>query len=240
MSGLSFRPSNLFRSLSCAWRKENTTTSRRKLSQLSHTFCPSRLPEPGLAEPVRWALAQSGIEWEDKRINHDDWPALKPTTPYGKLPLLEVDGVVIPQSFAQLRYVGKIGGLYPNDPIEAAVCDAAADAVVDINGPMRGALYEQDPERKAQMCKDLAENIIPTWLANLEKVLESAGGKYFACEQLSIGDIAVVARLNWIKTGSFEGIPPSVVDDFPLLSSLMERVMAEPRIAEYMGLKSKK
>ncbi|CAN0530243.1 unnamed protein product, partial [Scytosiphon promiscuus] len=57
---------------------------------------------------------------------------------------------------------------------------------------------------------------------------------------LSIGDIAVVTRLNWIKTGSLEGIPPSVVDGFPLLSSLMERVMAEPRIAEYMESRSKK
>ncbi|CAN0280229.1 unnamed protein product, partial [Hapterophycus canaliculatus] len=58
--------------------------------------------------------------------------------------------------------------------------------------------------------------------------------------QLSIGDIAVVARLNWIKTGSLEGIPPTIVDGSPLLSSLVERVMAEPRIATYMESRIKK
>lgn len=61
---------------------------------------------------------------------------------------MEVDGVVIPQSLAQLRYVGKIGGLYPTDPIQAALADAAADALTDIFAPMRAAYEEQDGEKK--------------------------------------------------------------------------------------------
>ncbi|CAN0093395.1 unnamed protein product, partial [Hapterophycus canaliculatus] len=107
---------------------------------------------PGLGEPIRLALAQSGVEWEDNRISKDEWPALKSALPFGQLPILEVDGVVIPQSSAQLRYVGKIGGFYPTDPIQAAFCDAAADAVEDITDSMRGALYEKDPEKKVSCC----------------------------------------------------------------------------------------
>ncbi|CAM9234269.1 unnamed protein product [Hapterophycus canaliculatus] len=103
-----------------------------------------------MGEAVRLALAQSGVEWEDNRINSDDWPALKPTTPYGQLPIMEIDGAVIPQSYAQLRYVGKIGGLYPKDPIPAAFCDAAAEAVLDIHGPMRDSIFERDQEKKAR------------------------------------------------------------------------------------------
>ena len=53
------------------------------------------------------------------------------------------------------------------------------------------------------------------------------------CFQLSIGDIAVVARLVWLNEGSLEGIPTTIVDEYPLLSSLIERVNAEPKIAAY-------
>ncbi len=50
-----------------------------------------------------------------------------------------MDGAVIPQSQAQLRYVGKLGGLYPTDPVQAAFADAAIDAVMDIHNPVSKA-----------------------------------------------------------------------------------------------------
>lgn len=76
-----------------------------------------------------------------------DCPA---ATPNGQLPIIEVDGTVIPQSSAQMRYVGKIGGLYPTDPIDAAFADAAMDSVTDIHIPMRASLQEKDDEKKVR------------------------------------------------------------------------------------------
>lgn len=58
--------------------------------------------------------------------------------------------------------------------------------------------------------------------------------------QLSIGDIAVVARLNWIRGGSLDGIPTTIADSCPLLLSLVDRVMAEPKIVAYMESRPKK
>lgn len=71
-----------------------------------------------------------------------------PATPNGQLPIMEVDGKVIPQSVAQIRYVGKVGGLYPTDPIEAALADAAIESVIDIHGPMRDSIQEKDDAKK--------------------------------------------------------------------------------------------
>ena len=45
----------------------------------------------------------------------------------------------------------------------------------------------------------------------------------------------MVARLNWLKDGTLEGIPTAIVDEYPLLSALVDRVMSEPRIAAYYG-----
>ena len=52
--------------------------------------------------------------------------------------------------------------------------------------------------------------------------------------QLSTADIAVVARLNWLKDGTLEAVPTTIVDGYPLLSALVDRVMSEPRIVAYV------
>lgn len=33
----------------------------------------------GIAEPIRWALEQSGLQWEDKRLTAEEFGVLKPS-----------------------------------------------------------------------------------------------------------------------------------------------------------------
>ncbi|CAM9922905.1 unnamed protein product, partial [Ectocarpus sp. 8 AP-2014] len=106
--------------------------------------------QAALGEQLRLALAQSGVEWIDHRVTFEEWPTLKPTMPYQQMPVLEVDGAVIPQTFAILRYVGKMGDLYPTDPIQAAFADSATDAVNDMHGHMRGIFLEKDADAKVR------------------------------------------------------------------------------------------
>jgi glutathione S-transferase len=42
-----------------------------------------------------------------------DWPARKANTPFGALPVLEVDGQTVSQSNAINRYVGKLAKSLP-------------------------------------------------------------------------------------------------------------------------------
>lgn len=58
--------------------------------------------------------------------------------------------------------------------------------------------------------------------------------------QLSIGDLAVVSMLNNFRDGAVQGTPTTIVDEYPLLMSLIETVMAEPKIAAYMEARPKK
>ena len=63
---------------------------------------------PGRGESVRLALAISGIEFIDKRIPFPEWRELKPTTPWGSMPVLQLtDGTTIAQQRALLRAVGR-------------------------------------------------------------------------------------------------------------------------------------
>ena len=55
---------------------------------------------------------------------------MKPTTPYGSLPTLQVDDDnMFAQSIAILRYVGKISGTYPTDEIDAMFVDEVVDTL---------------------------------------------------------------------------------------------------------------
>merc|ERR1712045_524992 len=61
-------------------------------------------------EPCRLLLAYGGIKYEDERIPPpwdptSTWASLKPTTPFGQLPVLNWDGVEICQSMAAARFM---------------------------------------------------------------------------------------------------------------------------------------
>ena len=62
----------------------------------------------GRAEVARWILSYAGQEYVDERIEagpHSQWKELKGKTPFGQLPILEVDGKVLAQSRAIARYL---------------------------------------------------------------------------------------------------------------------------------------
>jgi glutathione S-transferase len=58
------------------------------------------------------------------------------TLPMGQLPVLDLEDdagnkKTIPQSGAILRYVGKLTGSYPSDPVQAMEVDVVIDALED-------------------------------------------------------------------------------------------------------------
>lgn len=58
----------------------------------------------GRGEIIRLVLTAAGVEFEDRRVEFSEWPSLKPNTPLGSLPFVEIqDGdkkLVLSQSTA--------------------------------------------------------------------------------------------------------------------------------------------
>ncbi|XP_018024049.1 probable glutathione S-transferase 7 [Hyalella azteca] len=87
----------------------------------------------GRAEPIRWVLAVAEQPYQDVRFDKEtEWPKKKSDTPYGKVPVLYVDGRPLSQSVAICRYLGAVHGLSSKDPWLAAVGDEVADSVHDL------------------------------------------------------------------------------------------------------------
>ena len=75
------------------------------------------------------------MPFTNKAISFPEFAEMKESLPSGQLPLLEIEDVttgekkVMDQSNAITRYVGKLGGLYPTDPVAAMEVDIVIDTV---------------------------------------------------------------------------------------------------------------
>lgn len=186
----------------------------------------------GRGEVARIALSIAGIEFEDIRIPFPDWPKAKPGTPFGVIPVLEVDGYPLSQSNTINRYVGKLSGLYPDDPLEAARCDEVMDAVEDVAVRVI-ATFSMDEQAKKAARTELAETLFPRYYGRLAKVLEERDG-WFAGGKLTVADLKVFLQVRHVKSGNLDYVPANTLHDIaPVLGEHFERVNADPRVRAY-------
>jgi len=188
----------------------------------------------GRGEPIRLALAYGKIPFEDHRFPPGDWPTVKETTPLHQVPVMEVDGKVITQSNTLLRYAGKLAGLYPSDPLEAAYCDEAMDVTEDIVSKVSPTMFIQDEAEKRRAREALAAGPIPLYLGRLATMLKERGGRYFAGDRLSVADFKVFLWTRHLQSGQLDHIPTDIVQRLtPALAEHFKRISAVPEIVDY-------
>lgn len=104
---------------------------------------------PGKAEPARLAFAVKGVAFEDVLLTGSSWETIKPTTPWGQVPVLEVDGQQLAQSGAINSYVGRELGLYPAGALAAAKIDEFCDTIEDCSAICLAATYGKEVRRSS-------------------------------------------------------------------------------------------
>jgi len=184
----------------------------------------------GRAELARLIMAQASVQYEDRRISKEEWLSVKPVTPLGQLPILEVEGQTIAQSFTIARYLARQHGLAGNTDLAAAQADMVIDSLVDLLGPMANMMREKDEQKKADMEKIFSEETLPCWLSMLEKLLIERGGKHFAGGELSWADLAVFNLIDNMagRLGGFK------IEEYPSLDNLAIMVRSLPRIGKWL------
>ena len=91
------------------------------------------------------------MKYEDVRTEREQWPSLKPSMPYGMLPVLEVDGKMIGGSGIIVRYLGETLGLAGANVEENAQIASIVDAIDDVNKEVIKCRFEADETKKAEM-----------------------------------------------------------------------------------------
>lgn len=187
----------------------------------------------GRAEPVRLALAVGGVAFEDHRFTFPEFGELRKALPFGQVPVMYVDGMLITQSDAILRYAGKLAGLYPTDAYQALLCDEVAyvveEATVKIGPTFRMTGDEQKAARLA-----LVNGSMPVYLAWLQQRLQAQGGQYFADGRLTVADLKVFVDVRGLNSGRLDHVPTDLVEKVaPALNAHMQRVAAHPAVTAY-------
>ena len=188
----------------------------------------------GRGEPARLAMFMGGIEFEDRRVPLAEWPAVKAEMPFHAVPVLEVDGKTLTQSNVINRYVGKLAGLYPSDPWQAALCDEVMDAIEDIVNEVVATFTIENEEEKRAARQALADGPLRFYLERLQTRLEQTGGEYFADNRLTVADLKVFVWIRNLRSGILDYIPTDLPDRVaPLLVEHLERVNKHPKITAY-------
>lgn len=187
----------------------------------------------GRAEPARLAFAIGGIAFEDKRFSSADFAQVRKATPFGQVPTLHVDGVLVTQSDAITRYVGKLADLYPSDPYQALLCDEVLGVVEDANNRLTPTFgMTGEPLRSARTA--LVEGPIPMYLRWMQAALQAHGGDYFADGRLTVADLKVFVYVRGLNSGRLDHVPTDLVHTVaPLLNTHAQRVADLPAVAAY-------
>lgn len=192
----------------------------------------------GRGEHVRIGFHAANIPFEDHRISFQEFGETRNDMPFTCVPVLEIDGKPVTQSNAMGRYVAKMAGLYPDDPIQALYCDEAMDATEDLTNHLGATMRMQgDEQRKAR------ENLIDGWLTvylrGLDGLLKRGGGEFFADGRLTMADLKVFLITRWLTSGALDHIPTDIVQRVaPALVAHQARVESDPKVAAYYQSRS--
>jgi glutathione S-transferase len=187
----------------------------------------------GRGEPARLALAIGGVAFEDHRFTFAEFADVRKATPFGQVPVLYVDGTLVTQSDAILRYAGKLAGLYPTDPLQALLCDEVAYVVEEANVKLGPTFRMSGEEQKAARLA-LVNGSMPVYLAWLQSKLVANGGQYFADNRLTVADLKVFVDVRGLNSGRLDHVPTDLVEKVaPLLNAHMQRIAATPAVAQY-------
>mmetsp|Transcript_18553 Transcript_18553/g.42702 ORF Transcript_18553/g.42702 Transcript_18553/m.42702 type:complete len:241 (+) Transcript_18553:15-737(+) len=176
------------------------------------------------AEPIRLALFISDIPFNDVRVSYAQIASMRESghLPFGQVPALEVDGKVYVQSQAILRWVGRQTRLYPNhlqlqaDQVDEALADikhsllpAWYGAVMGRNPTTGEPLLRLDEQQRAMTIELLNSVVLPTRLAQLDRLLTVTSDGPFVCgEEMTIADLSLYVFAAGLQDGT--GVPPGI------------------------------
>lgn len=212
--------------------------ARRTLHNCKLTY----FPVSSRGEAVRLALTLAEIPFEDCRISFSEWGPLKPKSPWGSLPFLELaDGTLIGQSRSITRLVGKGTGLYPSDEVLAALVDECMDGADDIMSvTIRtgvGLPAAEKIEQRQAACKG-PSGVAYVACARVEALYERTVQRFaspapFLTGRLTIADLYVFSSTGHTVSGFMDGVTPALLEAFPRIQAVRKAVANLPKLVSY-------
>jgi glutathione S-transferase len=187
----------------------------------------------GRGEPARLAMHIAGVAFEDHRFAFPEFAEVRKATPFGQVPTLEVDGLMVTQCNDINRYVGRLGGLYPQDAYQALLCDEVM-SVVEVATDKLGPTFRMTGEEQKAARLALVGGHMPVYLGWLHSQLIAHGGEFFADNRLTVADLKVFVDVRGLNSGRLDHVPTDMVEKVaPALNAHMQRIANLPAVQQY-------
>jgi glutathione S-transferase len=184
----------------------------------------------GRAEPIRLMLHARGGDFEDRRImDPEEWSRLKPTLPFGSLPLYETGELAIAQSHAIFRHLARSFGWLGSNPTQDALLDVTQEALAEAQEDLwRFAWLDRYHEK---MDRYATQTLIPR-LDRLQAWLRRDGRS----DDFWVGQLPThVDFIAFCYLDELDAFFPAVLDRFEHLAAFRRHIEAMPGIAEYIA-----
>ncbi|MEC7241227.1 MAG: glutathione S-transferase [Myxococcota bacterium] len=187
-----------------------------------------------LAEPARMLLQYAGVDYEDVYAwdyYGASWrDGAKQKAPFGQVPVLVVnDAISIDQSSAIQRYLSRLTGTCPTDPLVAAqadaLCDNAAELFV-ISNPVANFFTG---ERFKTKVADFEKSFMPRLHCFSRSLSASPEGPFFFGETPLFCDFTVFHHFQIAEL-----LLPHAFDEYPEVQAFMKAMAELPGVQSYL------
>jgi glutathione S-transferase len=182
----------------------------------------------GRGEVIRLILEETGTFYREHRVPVSEWPALKPSLPFGQMPIYEEGELCIPHSHAIYRYLARKHGLYGENELERVRCDVVNETFVDAQHVLGGFYWSPSFAEKRE---EFEHGALPALLEKLQRLfVQNAGGQgFWVGRALTYVDFCAWHFLDYVRPFS-----QRTLDMFEPLNAFKKRIESRPRIAAYL------
>jgi glutathione S-transferase len=162
--------------------------------------------------PVRWALEEAGIEYEERLIEGEAHkaPSFRALHPFGKVPVYEDAGIVLFESGAIVLHIAEAhGSLLPREATARAHAKAWLIAALNSVDPDVIALGDIDHfAANEAWAKTRRPQVVEHLTGRLRDVAAQLERRDYLAGEFSVADIMMVAVLRGLRhTALVSGIP---------------------------------
>ncbi|KAF9160579.1 hypothetical protein DFQ27_006535 [Actinomortierella ambigua] len=192
----------------------------------------------GVVAVSRAMLCIAGADWSQRSETFDSWPAVKASTPFGTLPIMNVTSesgevTVIPESMAIERYLAKKFDMVGSTEAEQIQVDVALSLNNSLSTYWIQRVMYAAPEATAKAFDELKTSKLPTWIASCEKVLAKNGSNgHFVGDKITVADISASALMDALLPA--EGVDAVLNEKTaPNLFAVKRKVDGHPKYLAY-------
>lgn len=129
---------------------------------------------------------------------------------------------------AQLRFVGRVVGLYPTDPLQQLEVDEIVETTQEL---LNRAPQSRSPDKKRSLREEYTKSVMIPGLRFMDGRIAARGGEgYAGGDALSIADLCLVSLCSLIEHGNFEFVPATLCNQFPALTRLLGRLRVRTHV----------